>query len=130
MRTSKNVRACRGGGEESDRLVMPSAREPLSLSLLMDMMQISSWSKKDKIEKKKGSLGEQGDEQSCREGKDMNKICVLCHQSLTLLQTVMKQNLFHLPACGHEFHHGCFHADNRDQLYNLPNQNYVQSRTY
>lgn len=43
---------------------------------------------------KTGSRGEQGDEQNCREGRDMNKECDLCHQSLILLQTVMKQKLF------------------------------------
>lgn len=32
----------------------------------------------------------------------MNKECDLCHQSLTLLQTVMKQKLFHPPTNGHE----------------------------
>lgn len=78
----------------------------------------------------KGRRGEQEDEQSCREGKGMNKECDLYHQSLTLLHTVMKQKHFHLPANSHESHHGCFYFDNQEEIYNLLNQNDVQSHTY
>lgn len=97
MRTSKNVRVRRGEEESSISLPCYALSKRASLLLLMDMMQISYRSKKDKTEgKKQGNRGEQGDEQSCREGKYMNKRCVLCHQSSTLLHTVIKQKPFHL----------------------------------
>lgn len=53
MRTSKNVQACPGGGRifyHSALLCRQLESISLSLTPLMDMMQISCWSKKDKIE--------------------------------------------------------------------------------
>lgn len=57
MRTSKNVQACRRGDESSISLpsyAFEQEQENISPSLLMDMMQISCWRKKDKIELKRG----------------------------------------------------------------------------
>lgn len=77
-----------------------------------------------------GSRGEQGDEQSCWEGEDTYTEHNLCHHSLTLLQTAMREKHFNHPTNDHESRHGCFHADNRDQLGDLPNQKDVHSCTY
>lgn len=110
MRTSKNVQACPGGG----RIFYHSAllcRQLESISLShpadgYDANKLLEQKGQDWGGEKKGSRRERGDEQSCREGKDMNKICILCHQCLPLLQTVMKEKLlFYLPAS--EFHCGC-----------------------
>lgn len=104
MRTSKN--AWTWGGSSISRCCFAFSKS-LSLSQLMVTLQISCW-RKEKTGKKQGSGGEQRDEQSCREGKHINNTCILCHQSLTLSQIVMKQKLFHLPASFHGFYHGCF----------------------
>lgn len=131
MRTSKNVRVRQGGGRifYQSALLCPQ-QESLSLAANgYDANQLpeqegQDWEKKTK----QGNRGEQGDEQSCREGKYMNKRCVLCHQSSTLLHTVIKQKPFHLTVSVHRFHCDCCLTGNLDQLSDLSKQKWYSDR--